>query len=88
MRYLNKTFKYPQEAQNEGIQGTVIVQFMVDKEGNVNDIKALSGPETGGLKEETIRLIQNSGKWIPGKQNGLTVKSFRKQPVTFKLESE
>lgn len=86
--YLNKTFKYPQEAQDKEIQGTVIVQFMVDKEGNVSDIKALSGPETGGLREETIRIIQNSGKWIPGKQNGLTVRSFRKQPVTYKLERQ
>lgn len=88
MYYLNKNFRYPMEAQNEGIQGTVIVQFIVDKEGNVSDIKALIGPEIGGLKEESIRIIKNSGKWIPAKQNGIAVKSYKKQPITFKLEAE
>lgn len=88
MRYLNKTFRYPQEAQDEGIQGTVVVQFIVDKEGNVSEVEAVSGPSTGGLRDEAIRVIKKSGKWEPAVQNGRKVKSYKKQPITFKLEAE
>jgi len=58
LRYLNKNFRYPDEAQNNEIQGTVVVQFIVDKEGNVSDVQAISGPESGGLREEAIRVIK------------------------------
>lgn len=88
MRYLNKTFRYPQEAQEDGIQGTVVVQFIVDKEGNVSEVDAVSGPSTGGLRDEAIRVIKKSGKWEPAVQNGRKVKSYKKQPITFKLEAE
>lgn len=88
MRYLNKTFRYPQEAQDDGIQGTVVVQFIVDKEGNVSEVEAVSGPSTGGLRDEAIRVIKKSGKWEPAVQNGRKVKSYKKQPITFKLEAE
>src|SRR3990170_271565 len=88
MRYLNKTFRYPQEAQDNEIQGTVVVQFIVDKEGNVSDVEAVSGPTNGGLRDEAIRVIKKSGKWEPAVQNGRKVKSYKKQPITFKLETE
>jgi len=88
MRYLNKTFRYPQEAQDNEIQGTVVVQFIVDKEGNVSDVEAVSGPTNGGLRDEAIRVIKKSGKWEPAVQNGRKVKSYKKQPITFKLEAE
>src|ERR1700712_4771695 len=88
MRYLNKTFRYPQEAQDNDIQGTVVVQFIVDKEGNVSDVEAVSGPTNGGLRDEAIRVIKKSGKWEPAVQNGRKVKSYKKQPITFKLETE
>lgn len=85
MRYLNKNFRYPDEAINNEIQGTVVVQFIVDKEGNVSNVEAVSGPEAGGLRQEAIRVIVHSGKWIPAIQNGRNVKSYKKQPVQFKL---
>jgi protein TonB len=84
-RYLNKNFRYPEDAVNNEIQGTVIVQFIVDKEGIVSDVQAVSGPESGGLREEAVRVIKQSGKWIPAIQNGRNVKSYKKQPVQFKL---
>lgn len=86
MRYLNKNFKYPQEAIDNEIQGTVVVQFIVDKEGNVSDVDAVSGPSE--LKEEAIRVIKKSGKWTPAVQNGRQVKSYKKQPIVFKLETQ
>jgi protein TonB len=84
-RYLNKNFHYPEDGLSNEIQGIVIVQFIVDKEGNVSDVQAVSGPEEGGLREEAIRVIRKSGTWIPAVQNGRKVKSYKKQPVIFKL---
>jgi protein TonB len=88
LRYLNKNFRYPDDAVNNEIQGTVVVQFIVDKEGNVSDVSAISGPESGGLREEAIRVIKKSGKWTPAVQNGRQVKSYKKQPIVFKLEAQ
>ena len=88
MRYLNKTFRYPDDAQQNGIVGTVEVQFIVDKEGNVSNVEAIAGPVAGGLREEAIRVIQKSGKWEPAIQNGRKVKSYKKQPITFRLDTE
>ena len=88
LRYLNKSLHYPDDAVNNEIQGTVIVQFIVDKEGNVSDVQAISGPESGGLREEAVRVIKKSGKWTPAVQNGRQVKSYKKQPIVFKLEAQ
>ena len=88
MRYLNKTFRYPESAQETYVQGTVVVQFIVDREGNVSDVEFISGPATGGLREEAIRVIKQSGKWEPAIQNGRKVKSYKKQPITFRLDTE
>lgn len=85
-RYLNKSLRYPQEAIDNEIQGTVVVQFIVDKEGNVSDVEAVSGPSE--LRDEAVRVIKKSGKWTPAVQNGRQVKSYKKQPIVFKLETE
>ena len=83
-RFLNKSLHYPDEALNNNIEGTVIVQFIVDQEGNVSDVQAVSGPTEGGLREEAIRVIKKSGKWTAAIQNGRKVKSYKRQPVGFK----
>src|SRR5579859_6783561 len=88
LRYLNKNLRYPDDAVINEIQGTVVVQFIVDKEGNVSDVQAISGPENGGLREEAVRVIKKSGKWTPAVQNGRQVKSYKKQPIVFKLEAQ
>ena len=88
LRYLNKNLRYPDDAVNNEIQGTVVVQFIVDKEGNVSDVQAISGPDNGGLREEAVRVIKKSGKWTPAVQNGRNVKSYKKQPIVFKLEAQ
>lgn len=87
-RFLNKNLRYPDEAQQAGIQGPVMVQFIVDKEGNVSDVQAVSGPTEGGLRDEAVRVIKKSGKWVPAIQNGRNVKSYKRQPVIFKLGDE
>lgn len=84
-RYMYKNFVYPADAQNNGVEGQVMVRFIVDRDGSVSDVEAISGPTTGGLREEAVRVIKKSGKWVPAVQNGRNVKSYKQQPVTFKL---
>ncbi|MBO9200475.1 MULTISPECIES: energy transducer TonB [Niastella] len=86
MRFLNRSLRYPQEAIDMEIQGTVVVQFIVDKEGNVSEVQALSGPEE--LRSEAVRVIKKSGKWTPAVQNGHKVKSYKRQPIGFKIAAE
>src|SRR5882724_551997 len=74
-RYLSKNLQYPQDAIDNEIQGTIIVQFIVDKEGVVSDVEAISGPNE--LRSEAIRVIKKSGKWEPAVQNGRKVKSYK-----------
>ena len=85
-RFLNKNFIYPQDAVNNEIEGVVIVEFVVDVNGELSDINAISGPEE--LTREAARVIKKSGKWNPAIQNGRKVKSYKKQPVSFKLSRE
>lgn len=85
-RYLNRNLRYPQDAIDNEIQGTVVVQFIVDKEGMVSDVESISGPKE--LRDEAVRVIKKSGKWTPAVQNGRQVKSYKKQPIVFRLESQ
>ncbi len=82
--YLKNNMHYPKEA----INGTVIVQLLVDQEGNVQDAECVSGPVTGGLREEALRLVKASGKWHPAIQNFWIVKAYKKLPVPFNFESQ
>ena len=81
--YLNKNLKYPKAAISKEIQGTVVVQFVIDKDGKVSDVKALDGPLE--LREESVRIIKQSGQWLSGVQNGKKVKMYKKQPIIYKL---
>jgi protein TonB len=66
---------------------TTIVQFVVDKEGNISDVKALTN-HGYGMEEEAMRTIKKGPKWSPAVQNGRQVKAYRKQPITFQVQSE
>jgi len=61
---------------------TVQVQFIVDKEGNVSEVRALTN-HGYGMEEEAVRVIKRGPKWTPAIQNGRQVKAYRKQPITF-----
>ena len=63
---------------------TVIVQFIVDKEGNVSDIQALSNVGFG-MEEEAIRVLKRADKWEPAIQAGYKVKAYRVQRITFEV---
>ena len=85
-RYLNRNLVYPDEAVSAEIQGQVVIRFIVDKEGNVSDVEAISGPNE--LRDAAVRVIKKSGQWTPAVQNGRKVKSYKSQPINFKLEAQ
>ncbi|HEV3414018.1 MAG TPA: energy transducer TonB [Puia sp.] len=85
LRYLNHTLRYPDDAVNKEIMGTVIVSFTVNADSTISDIQAISGPKKGGLREEAVRVITLSKKWVPATENGVPLKSATKQPIVFKL---
>ena len=82
--YVGKKLKYPAQARRMGIEGKVFVEFVVDKDGTITDVKAIKGIGAG-CDEEAIRVIQASPKWNPGKQRGRPVKVRMILPITFKL---
>ena len=85
-RFLNRNLRVPVEVIENDIQGSVVVQFVVDEEGNVSNVETVSGPEALGA--EAVRVIKKSGKWTPAVQGGRCVKSLKKQPFIIHFESE
>lgn len=87
-RYLNKNLPqyYTGDVVEREIQGRVVVQFIVDKDGNVSEVQGVEGPKE--LWDIAEKVIKKSGKWTPAVQNGRQVKSYKKQPITFQLQTE
>jgi len=83
--YLSSNMVYPQRAQNLVKQGTVVIQFIVDKKGYVIS-PAISQSIEFSIDQEALRLIKQSPVWTPAMQDGKIVKSYKKQPITFRLE--
>jgi TonB family protein len=85
IKYLSENVRYPEEAREKGIQGTVFVTFVVETDGSVSDVRLLRGIG-GGCDEEAIRIIENMPKWIPGKQRGQAVRVQFNMPIRFTLK--
>ncbi|MFM2361801.1 MAG: hypothetical protein RLZZ316_703 [Bacteroidota bacterium] len=85
IQYLQKNLRYPDRAINSRIQGTVRIQFIVDKEGNIEEIEIVKSVEFT-IDEEAMRLIRKSPQWTPAVQDGRKVKSYKIQPITFRLQ--
>jgi len=66
---------------------TTVVQFVVDKEGNISDVRAITN-QGYGMEGEAMRVIKKGPKWTPAVQNGRNVKAYRKQPITFVVTGE
>jgi periplasmic protein TonB len=83
-RYLHNNLNNNTPIDNGAPTGTytVMVQFIVDKQGNISDVKALTS-HGYGMEEEAIRAIKRGPKWTPAIQNGRNVNAYRKQPITF-----
>ena len=85
MKYLSSNIKYPTIAQENGTQGRVTVQFVVNRDGSIVDVKVLRGVDPY-LDKEAIRVISSMPKWIPGKQRGKPVRVKYTVPVMFRLQ--
>ncbi len=83
-RFVQENLVYPKKAIKKNIQGTVITRFIVDSDGTVSDIDAIDGPEL--LREAVIDVIKKSPNWKPAQQYGKKVKSYKIQPITFKIQ--
>lgn len=84
MKYLQKSIKYPNEAKEKGIKGTVFVEFVVEKDGTVDDVLVKKGVNPL-LDKEAVRVVNSMPKWTPGKQNGHLVAVRYTLPVKFDL---
>ena len=85
MSCLSQNIKYPVIAAENGVQGRVIVQFVVEKDGSITDVKVAKSVDPS-LDKEAARVVKSMPHWIPGKQNGSAVRVKYTVPVTFKLQ--
>lgn len=85
MEWLNKHIHYPAIAQENGVEGRVIVQFVVGRDGSISDVTVARSVDPS-LDTEAKRVVRSMPKWIPGKQNGKSVNCKFTLPVTFRLQ--
>ena len=85
-KYLSENVKYPVIAQENGIQGRVICQFVVNKDGPIVDVEVVRSGGDASLDKEAVRVIKSMPKWKPGKQRGKAVRVKYTVPVNFRLQ--
>jgi protein TonB len=83
-KFLNTHLVYPPKAVRKQIEGEVVVQFIVDEKGKISDLQALTGHPL--LRNAALDVMRQSPKWIPANQDGKKVKSYKKQPILFRLQ--
>ena len=87
LSWLNKNIEYPEIAAESNIQGRVFVQFVVEKNGTISDVKTIGKVPHKALGKEAVKKVKRiPGKWAPGKNNGKAVRSYFKLPVMFRLK--
>ncbi|SJZ40327.1 outer membrane transport energization protein TonB [Chitinophaga eiseniae] len=88
MKYLSKNIRYPHMAQENGVQGSVFIQFVVNRDGSISEVKAVGASKGAGLEEEAIRVVSKMPNWKPGKQNGKAVTVIFNLPIRFQLDNQ
>ena len=83
-KYLSDNLKYPTQARRMGVEGTVIVVFVINTDGSIQDVEVLRGIG-GGCDEEAVKIVKGAPKWEPGKQRGKAVRTRMRLPIRFKL---
>ena len=84
-KWLSENIVYPSAASEQGVQGRVVVEFVVGKDGSITNVRVLR-PRHPALDKEAVRVVKAMPKWIPGRNNGQPVKVTYTLPVTFKLQ--
>lgn len=87
MKWLSNNIRYPEAAQQNGVQGRVIVRFVVEKDGSIGSPTILKGVDKD-LDQEALRVVRKMPKWQAGKNNGQPVRSYFNLPVTFRLQNQ
>ncbi len=85
LQYLSSNIKYPVVAEENGVQGRVIVTFVVESDGSITDVRVVKSVDPS-LDKEAQRVVKSMPKWIPGRQNGSPVRVKYTVPVTFRLQ--
>ena len=85
MGYLRDNIKYPTVAAENGVQGRVVVGFVVERDGSITDVNILRGVDPS-LDREAMRVVKSMPRWNPGKQNGSAVRVKYQVPVSFRLQ--
>lgn len=85
LEYLATHVKYPVVAQENGVQGRVIVSFVVERDGSITDVRVVRSVDPS-LDREAARVVSSMPRWTPGKQNGSAVRVKYNVPVMFKLQ--
>ncbi len=85
MKYISKNIKYPTMAMENNIQGRVVVQFVVTKNGSIGEVKVIRSKDPD-LDKEAVRVVKTLPKFIPGKMNGQAVNVWYTLPIMFKLQ--
>ena len=86
LTFLSKNMIYPQNASENNIQGKVFIQFIIEKDGTISDVKALNSV-LPSIDTEAVRVVSLlPEKWEPAKQNGVAVRSYYKLPFMFRLK--
>jgi len=85
LKYLSDNIHYPTVAAENGVQGRVVIGFVVEKDGSITDVNVMKSRDPS-LDREAMRVVKSMPKWIPGKQNGSNVRVKYQVPVTFKLQ--
>ena len=83
--YLRDNIHYPTVAAENGVQGRVVVGFVVERDGSITDVKILRGVDPS-LDREAMRVVKSMPRWNPGKQNGSAVRVKYQVPVSFRLQ--
>ena len=86
MKFLGDNIKYPVIAQENGIQGRVITNFVVERDGSITDVNVVRGQDPS-LDKEAVRVIQTMPRWKPGQQRGKAVRVRFTLPVVFRLQN-
>ncbi len=87
MKWLSNNIRYPEAAQQNDVQGRVIVKFIVEKDGSVSQAQIVKGVDKD-LDKEALRVVNKMPKWQAGKNNGVAVRSYFTLPVNFKLQQQ
>lgn len=85
-KWLGEQIHYPADAAEEGVQGRVVVQFVVKKDGSIADVKVVRGKHPS-LDREAVRIVKAMPRWSPGRNNGQPVNVSYTLPITFKLQN-